>query len=351
MTDIQAPAETASPMITIPFPKWVYLWGLRLLLAILLLFGTEILLWGTPNQREWTAWLTLVPGYLALATFALDMAVRFRIRDVYDGLLICGMVAILNGLLLNPELTQADFPRTFMTRVMGGYLVFSAEMFGLFLILTAGFRARFQRLLLGYAIWLGFYWGVWMRWTPEFGGWFQETISLETMLAYSGVLITLIFVIFSFTTRYGRQNPIEPLDFRLSPLGWTLLVGAFLVEFILRVLEDAVLEAGAIPATLLVLLVCYAILWYKRTETGRMMLEWHIPPTPMSRILILIAIVVFFGMMVFGYQLDLIASDDINQLRIMEWLFVLVGFIWLPMVAISVAIPAIDRQWRRMDGG
>lgn len=349
MTDLQTSADNPSP--TILFPKWIYLWGLRLLLAILLLFGTEILLWGTPNQREWTAWLALIVGYLALATFALDMAVRYRIRDVYDGLLICGMVAVLNGLLLNPELTQADFPRTFMTRVMGGYLVFSAEMFGLFLILTAGFRGRFQRLLLGYAIWLGFYWGVWMRWTPEFDGWFQEAVSLEMMFAYSGAMIALITMIFIIVTRYGRQTPLEPLDFRLSPLSWTILVGVGLVQFILRVLEDAMLDIGAIPATLAILGVCYAILWYKRTDTGRMMMEWHIPPTPMSRILIFLAVVVFFGMMVFGFELDLVASDDINQLRIMEWLFVLVGFSWLPLVAISVAIPAIDRQWRRLDIG
>ena len=346
---LQITDTTENDVPIVPYSKTVYVWSLRLLLAVLLLFGTEILLWSSPDRREWAEWLYLIPGYIALATFMLDVAVRYRIRNVYDGLLIAGMYAVLNALLLNPTLTQADFPRTFMTRVMGGYLVFGAEMLGLFLILTAGFRVRYQRLLIGYAIWLGFFWGVWMRWTPEFGDWFQRDIGLDTMFAYASVPIVVAFALFFFSTRYKRHTPVETSDMMLSPLGWTILVGVFLVQFIMRVLEDAILAQDAIFATLFVLSVTYAMLYFRRSDKGRMMLEWHIPPTPMSLVLIMVSLLIFGAMTVVGYEIPLVKIGSLDQLRYMELLFVGVGFAWLPTVAIAVAIPAIDRQWRQSE--
>ena len=345
----QLTESTEQDALIAPFPKAVYVWSLRLLLATLLILGTEVLLWASPDQRDWTDWLYLIPGYIALATFMLDISVRYRIRNVYDGLLIAGMFAALNGLLLNPAFTQIDFPRTFMTRVMGAYVVFGAEMLGLFLILTAGFRVRYQRLFIGYAIWLGFYWGVWMRWTPEFGGLFDQHVSLATMFAYAVVPMTVALGLFLFSTRYKRNTPVETSDLMLSPLGWTVLVGVLLVQFILRVLDETLLDSNAIYGTMLVMGIAYTILYFRRSDKGRMMLEWHIPPTPISPVLIVVAVVIFGAMTVVGYEAPLVQVWDVNTLNFMEVLFTGVGFAWLPTVAVTVAIPAIDRQWRQID--
>ena len=72
-----------------------------------------------------------------------------------------------------------------------------------------------------------------------------------------------------------------------------------------------------------------------------MMLEWHVPPTPMSLVLIMVSLLIFGAMTVVGYEIPLVKIGSLDQLRYMELLFVGVGFAWLPTVAIAVAIPAI----------
>jgi hypothetical protein len=130
---------------------------LRLLMAALLLFGSEILLWIDPPARAFTDWLLLVVGYVALGALVLDLAARYRIRSVYDAMLVIAIYALCAGLLLNPQTALADFPRTFMTRVLGAHGLLGLEMFGLFLALTNGTGRRTRRLLPGSSLWVGFY--------------------------------------------------------------------------------------------------------------------------------------------------------------------------------------------------
>ena len=76
------------------------IWFYRLLLAVLLLFGSEFLVWLNPFQRPLTDWLLLGVGYLALACLLLDLAVRFRLRNLYDVMVLAAIYGLLSSLLL-----------------------------------------------------------------------------------------------------------------------------------------------------------------------------------------------------------------------------------------------------------
>ncbi|MBC8171837.1 MAG: hypothetical protein H7X77_09190, partial [Anaerolineae bacterium] len=113
-------------------------WLIRLLLAVTLFFGSEILLWTNLSGRSASDWLLLSPGYLALSTLLLDFIVRYRVRDLPGLMTIAGLYGLLNALLLNPDTTLFDIPRTLVTRVTGAHTLLGLEMLILFLALTGG---------------------------------------------------------------------------------------------------------------------------------------------------------------------------------------------------------------------
>ena len=54
----------------------------RLLLAVLLAFGSEVLLWTNPTGRSVLEWLVLLPGYFVLSTALLDLMLRYTRRTL-----------------------------------------------------------------------------------------------------------------------------------------------------------------------------------------------------------------------------------------------------------------------------
>ncbi len=80
-------------MTTSP-PKRYFGPGVYILLALLLMFGSEILVWTNPPGRPLLQWLLLIPGYLALSAVLLDFTVRYRVRDVFGALLLTGVYSL-----------------------------------------------------------------------------------------------------------------------------------------------------------------------------------------------------------------------------------------------------------------
>ena len=139
-------------------------WLVRALLAVWLLFASEILLWANPPGRTLTEWAILIVGYLALAALLLDLLVRFRVRDVFGLLALAGVCGLLVSLLLNPATALADVPRTWATRVLGANSLLGLAGLAGFLQLTAGAS---RRLLLAGGV-VGLLWGLWVRWLATF---------------------------------------------------------------------------------------------------------------------------------------------------------------------------------------
>ena len=317
-------------------------WLIRLLLAILLFFGGEVLIGTFFTDYTGLDWLVRIVGYSVLAVFVLDLAVRFRIREIYDAMAVFAMYGVLVSLLVTPTISYAGFPRSFLSRVMGGQTLLGFEMWGLLLVLTAGNNRRYRWLLLAGAAWIGFYWGIWMRWTPEFGTLF-DAVSLQTMFVTVAVFVVVIFTVYFVISRSTVK--LEPNDFQLSNPQWWMLFAVMLALFLY---QFYIVGVSIIPVliTALVLLVCWSIIWFRRENTGDTLLHKHFPIQPLPMLWIVLTLAVFVGATLFSYFLPLVGTRDINQLWLMEMGFVAVGTLWLPIVAAVLAIRGVDRQMR-----
>ncbi len=318
-------------------------WLLRLSLAALLLFGSDVLLWADIQTRPIEEWLLHGIGYVLLATLLLDVCVRYRIRDVYDGMAAVAIYALIAGLLITPQVSLADFPRTLISRTLGGHNLGAAVGFGIFLVLTAGHLPRYRRVLVAGMAWTGFYWGTWMRWTPVFSPLFTQAVDLLTMFFYAAVPVA--FGLLFFTLARQIKASITPADFKLSIVGGLFLLLALSLLFIVRVLQSA-LNMAALGLTLTLVGVCVGILWFRRNEKAPMVLTAHLPPTPLHPLWLLLSGIAFVGMTILGYSLPLVGTLEYNQLFLMELGYVGVGFLWLPILAGVIAIRGIDYQMR-----
>ena len=161
-------------------------WLLRVLFGVMLLFGNEILLWQDPHRHTLPEWGLLVMGYIAIGAITLDLAVRYRVNDVYLAMLMVCIGALFIGLLLNPTLMLADFPRHLLTRVIGASAFVSLEMWGLLLALTGGYIRRYRRLLIGFALAVGFNGGVWARYAWQLSTWSSAPADIGVMVLLGG---------------------------------------------------------------------------------------------------------------------------------------------------------------------
>ena len=324
-------------------PNRITPWILRLLMAALLLFGSEILLWIDPPSRTIEDWALLAGGYFLLGTLALDLAARFRIRSVYDAMAVVGIVALYNGLLLNPETALSDFPGTFMTQVIGAHSLLEMEMFGLFLALTGGANRRIFRLLLGFSLWVGFYWGIWLRWTPSETDWLHEEVALTTMALWAGVLLAVIGVLAVFAGRRASTGTPDDLQVTVPGLGMVGIIGAGLLIYRASQIE---LDAAAVTIVAILTVLGLAILWFQRPTKGAILLDAHYPPILPPVVWIGAAIVIFTVATAVGYHLPKIDVLGYSQVSLMEYGFVAVGTLWWPVIAAVVSIDGLDRIGR-----
>jgi hypothetical protein len=317
-------------------------WLIRFLFAALLAFGGEILVWVNPPGRTLIDWLLLVPGYVALAAILLDLTVRYRVRDLFGAMVLSGIFSLLGALVLNPAFAFVELPRTFITRVMGAESLLSLEMIGLFLALTGGENSRIRRLLLGGCGVVGLAWGLWVRWWPADEGY--GAVDLPTMLIYGVVGVMLIGAVLIFTARKTEALTLD--DMRLSRASWgglfLLLVGLFVV----RIIQGGVNVGGVILAAIL-LTICWAILWFRERAKGETLLDGRVPVRLPSTGTIIAALVIFFAVAIFAYNLPLIQVGQANQLIFIGVGFTAYGLAWLPTVSLVLGGRAYMRQISR----
>lgn len=330
-------SRTASP---------IAIWAPRLLLAALFLTGAQVLLWLEPLQRPLTDWLILIAGAVALATITLDLMVRFRVRDVYDVMVVTVVYAVSSAFLLDPTTALIDFPFTFITRVMGAHTLISFEMLALFLALTAGQFSAYRRFALMGAVIVGFAWGVWVHWSPELTPRIEEPVTLATMFIVLGVAMIVIAGLYVMTLRVTRKT--QASDYLLSPLGWAVMAIVLIVIFLVRAANET-LVPGALLPIIGVIAVCVGIIWSRSSNKGRMLLNAHFPPTAPPILWVIMPCAVFVLMTAFVYDLPLVELAGFNQLTVIEFAFAVVGFGWLPFVAAITSTRAIARQYQRLD--
>lgn len=311
-----------------PFPLW-------LLLAALLAFGSEVLFWNNPTERTLLEWLLLVPGYLALSALLLDFTVRYRPRDLFGGLVLAGIYSLSAALVLNPASMLLDLPRTLITRVMGAHAFLAAEMIGLFLALTGG---KIRRSLVIGCLAVGAAWGMWVRWWPADNG--LPDAPVMTMLAYG---VGGLLIIFGLLALAARDQSLTQEDLRLPPRQMLIVAVVLAALFALRLLQGSI-DGGALIVIVLLLVLSWAILWFRGRTKGRTLLDEHIPVQIPPRLALLISAVVFLGVGVFAYNLPHVQLGEVSQLTIIALGFTGYGLAWLPTVSLVLGIQAYIRQ-------
>ncbi|MCU0514262.1 MAG: hypothetical protein MUE40_17035 [Anaerolineae bacterium] len=319
------------------------LWALRLLLAALFVFGGEVLVWTEMQTLTLPEVLLRGAGYIALAVLVLDLAARYRIRDLYDSMALLCVYGLAAGLLLTPELAFADFPRTFVTRVLGSHNLTGAIAFGLFLALTAGHVRQYRWRCAGVLAWTGFYRGVWLRWNPVFNP-EAQVISLPALLALAGGVLLPALLLLALAY-YSRATTLKPLDLRLPFIGVMVVLLVLLLLFLARAVQG-VIDGGGWLLSLLLIGVCLAVLWFRRSDHSGELLDAHLPPTPPALPWLLVLALIFILSLFFGYALPLAGTPDYNQFWLMELGYSAVGFLWLPLLAGVIAVRGVDRQMR-----
>jgi hypothetical protein len=317
------------------------LWLLRLLLATLFFFGSEIVLWQNPLAYSPIEWLIRILGYPLLATLVLDIAQRYRLRDGYDAMVLLAGSALIHSLLINPSEGWADFLGSLLTRIIGAEALTQTILWGVFLALLRGDKRRYAIYSIFGMAWLGLFWGFWMRWTPELRGTF-EAVPLETMFAYTGFLLVPI-VLYGVVKIFAKD--LTAPDLLLSPLEWAIALLLLICLFLYQAVIQAV-GVGALVTVALIMMVLWAVLWFRRDAKQEAMMEKFLPLRPQAFFWLPLAAFVFAGATYLAYGLPRIQAAFVDQLWLMEIGFFAVGLLWLPLVASVIAVRGFDRLMR-----
>lgn len=339
--DSESPVTTLSPaafaeLRPASWPAWL----LRLLLASLLLFGSEILLWLDPPGRAPLDWALLIAGGVALSALLLDLLARFHVRDGFGLLALAGIYGLLNGLLLNPQTALADVPRTILSRALGAQVIAGLLMLTLFLALT--FQPPTRRRWLGtllIAALVGGIWGVWGRGSPVlFGAAVTET-PLEVLLVTAALGAGLILVLTLLASFTVRRLGAKAIDFRLSPLGWTGTLAALLTLLVVHLLQGEIdsLSLVVIPT---LILFCLTILWFARRKKAASLLD--APPTPAPLILLTMIAALLLA------AVPAYAQGAGDPAALIGAAFTAFGLVWLPALSLALGGRAFMRQARAL---
>lgn len=315
---------------------------MRLFLATLLLFGSEIILWLNIQNYGVADWLIRVVGYLLLATLVLDIAIRYRIRDVYDAMVLLAGYALLHSIIISPEIGWQRIPDSLLTRIIGSEALTAIILWGVFLTFLRGNVRKYHFLLIGGLFWLGFYWGTWMRWIPELRGTF-EAVPLSELLTYAGIAFFAVILFYMLTIRFAKAY--QASDYLLTPFEWAIAALIIIILFFYQAIL-ATITTTALSIAALLLTLSWLILWFRREKDQISLMETHLPLKPLHPLWIAASILVFVGASIFAYLLPLVQLAQFNQLWLMELGVFAVGIFWLPLVATVLAMRGMDRAMR-----
>lgn len=313
-------------------------WLLRLTLAALLLFGSEILLWNDPQSRTIFDWILLAIGYIALSSIVLDLGVRYRVRDVFGLMLLAGIYGLLNGAILNPQTGLLEVPRTLVTRVLGAHTLIGLGVLALFIHFGQVNRWTYHIIRI-----VAVAWGLWVRWISTLEDTVSAYVLLEPMLGYGLAFMSLIAVCSLLAKRFARNVTVDSL--RLSKLEWGIVL---LTLGLLWLRNTNQFDMFALTIVAVLTTFCVLLLWFQKRERGGTLFDSAVP-IQVSVLFIIINIVgvVFLGL--FGYVISsAIPGITADVLTVYVALFTAFGVVWLPTVSLVMGIRAYRKLTRQM---
>ncbi|MBL8155946.1 MAG: hypothetical protein JNM70_17340 [Anaerolineae bacterium] len=315
---------------------------LRLLLAALLVFGSEIIFWADPLSRPPTEWLLTLAGYLALAAVLLDLADCARIADLPGLMTLAGLYSLGAALVIWPNSAFADVPRTLVTRVMGAHTLLATLMLLAFLGLTRR-RRQTQALTLAGCALIGLFWGLWMQEWPALAEFPPRPFTSAWLLAAAVLLVIILLAGLPLRRADPPPESTEPPRLRLSLIGWLLVASVLIVLAAFRYLRGE-FRADDLPLVALLALICAALLYFRRRATGRSLIDplsrREQPPT--RALLLGTGLLLFSALLTAALPPPCLGSTAFVTLVGLG--FTAYGLSWLPLVSLIVGLRGALRQ-------
>ncbi len=313
---------------------FVAAWGMRALLAACLLLAAEAALW-TFSARAPADWPPLALGYLALAACALDLALRWRARDLFGLLLLAGLLAAAQSAALFPQRALADLPLTLVTRTLGAYTLAAALALALGLALLGAPRGR--RWLLAAAA-AGLAWGAWTYGAPTLAA-DVAPASLALLLLVGAAALGLVGAARWLLARAGPR--LTAADLRLG-LGDAALAAAALAWNLARASDSGALDTQRALVCAALAAYCLLLLWFQRRGGAPTPLEAALPPQPPAWRHLGGAAALFLAGGAAGFLLSGALAFDLAGLLALA--FTAGGLAWLPTVSLVLGV----ESWRRL---
>lgn len=309
-------------------------WNTRVLLAAWLLLGAEVLQWTAP-ARALADWPPLLAGYLALAALALDLAQRWRARDVFGLLLLSGLAAAVGSAALFPQRALADFPLTLVTRAMGAYALTLALVMALALALSGAPR-RFVYWAVAAA---GLAWGAWAgglsNLVPD-----APSASLPLLLlTCAAALVAIGASRWLAACAWAR---VSTADLRLGWAGRLFTFGA-LVWNLARAGDAAALPPSLLAGCAALAVYCALLLWFQRRGRAPTPLDRALTPAPVRWLHLAGAAALFLASGTAGFLLSQTAARPTLS-GLLALTYAAYGFVWLPTVSLVLGV----QGWRRL---
>jgi hypothetical protein len=197
-----------------------------------------------------------------------------------------------------------------------------------------------------FAFWLGVSWGTWMRWTPEYGTLF-EALPVQTIALAAGVSLSVILLLLGLVYQIAAEH--HPPELLLQPIHWLFVLLGAIALFLVQALRGTLDSTMVVSAGVLVVF-CWSILWSQREDSGAMLMNRLMPLRTLPFLSIAAAVGLFALGAAGGYLLPLLGYEQFNQIRVLQIYLSLAGVVWLPFVAIVIAVRALDVQMRQWTG-
>ncbi|MCS7072696.1 MAG: hypothetical protein NZM00_14420, partial [Anaerolinea sp.] len=317
-------------MLTRPLPIWI----IRLHLAALLIFCSQAILWQIDGGAPWRGalhWLLTLP----LAALLLDLAVRFRVRDLFGALLLAGLYGLLSALAVHPAYALVELPVHLATRALGAHALAALAAWGLLLWLSGVGRGGW--LLFGFPA--GVIAGLWARWQPFAGG---EAVSPVMFGATLSVGLALIGLLTAWAQRHtagidARALRLTPIEASATALSLGAAVAGWLGAGVYNPLTLALCAGlGAL---------CAAALWFHKRARGAAHVDRLTQFAPRWRWLALGAASLMAGAAV-GWLLP--RGVPVDPPALIGALLTAFGIVWLPTTALVLGLRALQRETRAL---
>lgn len=309
-------------------------WSARVWLAAWLLLGAEVLQWTAP-ARALADWPPLLAGYLALAGLALDLAQRWRARDVFGLLLLSGLIASAGSAALFPQRALADLPLTLVTRAMGAYALTFALVMALALALSGAPRRPVYWAVAA----AGLTWGAWAGGLSDLVPGVPSTSLPLLLLACAAALVAIGA---SRWLAARAWSGLSTADLRLGWAGSLFTIGA-LAWNLARAVDSAALPPPLLAVCAALAAYCALLLWFQRRGRAPTALDRALPPTPVRWPHLAVAAAFFPASGAAGFLLSQMAAGATLS-GLLALAYAAYGLVWLPTVSLVLGV----QGWRRL---